>query len=156
LAASQEAAPELRKRARSTIWPGATAQKLSLTGWARGRGGRVGSCSTFVGGGLDLEWLEKLTSRLPVDDHADALGWLEARLNLKSLVGQVDQSTERIAELVKAVKAYSYMDQSPMQEVDVHAGLESTLTMLGHKLKNVTWCGPSIARCRGSWLMGAN
>jgi signal transduction histidine kinase len=30
------------------------------------------------------------------------------------------------------------MDQSPMQEVDVHEGLESTLTMLGHKLKNVT------------------
>lgn len=94
--------------------------------------------STFGGASLDLEWLEKLTTKLPVDSHAHALGWLEARLNLKSLVGQVEQSTERIAELVKAVKAYSYMDQSPMQEVDVHAGLESTLTMLGHKLKNVT------------------
>jgi len=94
--------------------------------------------STFVGSGLDLEWLEKFTSKLPAENHADALGWLEARLNLKSLVGQVDQSTERIAELVKAVKAYSYMDQSPMQEVDVHGGLESTLTMLGHKLRNVT------------------
>jgi len=94
--------------------------------------------STFVGSGLDLEWLEKFTSKFPAENHADALGWLEARLNLKSLVGQVDQSTERIAELVKAVKAYSYMDQSPMQEVDVHGGLESTLTMLGHKLRNVT------------------
>jgi len=30
------------------------------------------------------------------------------------------------------------MDQSPMQEVDIHEGIESTLTMLGHKLKNVT------------------
>jgi signal transduction histidine kinase len=59
-------------------------------------------------------------------------------LNLKSLVGQVEQSTARIAELVKAVKSYSYMDQSPMQEVDIHEGIESTLTMLGHKLKNVT------------------
>ena len=66
------------------------------------------------------------------------LGWLEARLNLKSLVGQVEQSTGRIAELVKAVKSYSYMDQSPMQEMDIHEGIESTLTMLGHKLKNVT------------------
>jgi signal transduction histidine kinase len=59
-------------------------------------------------------------------------------LNLKSLVSQVDQSTARIAELVKAVKSYSYMDQSPMQEVDIHEGIESTLIMLGHKLKNVT------------------
>jgi signal transduction histidine kinase len=112
----------------------------SIAGWLGERGVAAAweVASTFVSSGLDLEWLEKLTGKLPAGSQADALGWLEARLNLKSLVGQVDQSTERIAELVKAVKAYSYMDQSPMQEVDVHGGLESTLTMLGHKLKNVT------------------
>ncbi len=49
-------------------------------------------------------------------------GW-KLRLNLKSLVSQVDQSTSRIAELVKAVKSYSYMDQSPMQEIDIHEGI---------------------------------
>ena len=70
--------------------------------------------------------------------RAEALGWLEARLNLKFCSAQIEQSTGRIAELVKAVKSYSYMDQSPMQEVDIHEGIESTLTMLGHKLKNVT------------------
>lgn len=93
---------------------------------------------TFVNAGLDAGWLEKLTEKIPPTSHADALGWLEARLNLKSLVSDVEQSTGRIAELVKAVKSYSYMDQSPMQEVDIHEGIESTLTMLGHKLKNVT------------------
>ncbi|MBI3852266.1 MAG: cyclic nucleotide-binding domain-containing protein [Verrucomicrobia bacterium] len=93
---------------------------------------------TFVSAGLDSVWLEELTSKLPAASRADALGWLGARINLKSLLGQVEQSTGRIAELVKAVKSYSYMDQSPMQEVDIHEGLDSTLTMLGHKLKNVT------------------
>jgi signal transduction histidine kinase len=93
---------------------------------------------TFVNAGVDIAWLEKCASLLPTASHADALGWLEARLNLKSLLSQVEQSTGRIAELVKAVKSYSYMDQSPMQEVDIHDGIESTLTMLGHKLKNVT------------------
>ena len=93
---------------------------------------------TFVNVGLDVAWLDELTARLPPASHADALGWLEARLSLKSLVGEVEQSTGRIAELVKAVKSYSYMDQSPMQEVDIHEGIESTLTMLGYKLKNVT------------------
>src|SRR5438445_1739918 len=93
---------------------------------------------TFVHAGLDVAWLAELTGKLPPASHADALGWLEARLSLKSLVGEVEQSTGRIAELVKAVKSYSYMDQSPMQEVDIHEGIESTLTMLGHKLKNVT------------------
>ncbi len=93
---------------------------------------------TFVGAGLDQDWLAALTAKLPPASHAVALGWVEARLNLKSLVSQVEQSTGRIAELVKAVKSYSYMDQSPMQVVDIHEGLESTLTMLGYKLKNVT------------------
>ena len=88
--------------------------------------------------GLDTAWLAKATETLPSASHADALQWLEARLNLKSLVGQIEQSTGRIGELVKAVKSYSYMDQSPIQEIDVHEGIESTLTMLGHKLKNVT------------------
>lgn len=93
---------------------------------------------TFVNVGLDSAWLGKLTDRIPPAGYADALCWLEARLRLQSLVSEVEQSTGRIAELVKAVKSYSYMDQSPMQEVDIHEGIENTLTMLGHKLKNVT------------------
>jgi signal transduction histidine kinase len=93
---------------------------------------------TFVSANVDAAWLEELTDKLPATSHPDVLGWLESRLNLKSLLSQVEQSTGRIAELVKAVKSYSYMDQSPMQEIDVHDGIESTLTMLGHKLKSVT------------------
>jgi len=93
---------------------------------------------TFVGAGLDEVWLEEFAAKLPPASHADALGWLGARLNLKTLLGQVEQSTGRIAELVNAIRSYSYMDQSPMQEIDIHEGIESTLTMLGHKLKNVT------------------
>ncbi len=92
----------------------------------------------FVTAGLDTTWLTALTGKLAPASHATALNWLEARLNVKLLLKLVDQSTQRVAELVKAVKAYTYMDQSPLQEVDVHEGLESTLTMLGHKLKNVT------------------
>ncbi len=93
---------------------------------------------TFVSVGVDNAWLDELVRPLPEESHVAALGWLEARLNLKLLLSQVEQSTGRITELVKAVKSYTYMDQSPMQEVDVHEGIESTLTMLGHKLKNVT------------------
>jgi signal transduction histidine kinase len=93
---------------------------------------------TFVNAGLDSAWLENFAAKLPPASHADALGWLEARLNLKSLLLQVEQSTGRISELVKAIRSYSYMDQSPMQEIDIHEGIESTLTMLGHKLKNIT------------------
>ncbi len=92
----------------------------------------------FVNADVNIAWLEEFVSKLPPANHADVLNWLEARLSLKSLISQVEQSAGRISELVKAVKSYSYMDQSPMQEVDIHDGLESTLTMLGHKLKSVT------------------
>jgi signal transduction histidine kinase len=93
---------------------------------------------TFVSADVDISWLEELVGPLPAESHADALGWLASRLNLKLLLSQVEQSTGRISELVKAMKSYSYMGQSSLQEVDVHEGIESTLLMLGHKLKNVT------------------
>lgn len=93
---------------------------------------------TFVSADVDTAWLEEVAAKLPAASHPDAMAWLEARLNLTLLLTQIEQSTGRIAELVKAVKSYSFMDQSPMQEVDIHEGIESTLTMLGHKLKNVT------------------
>ena len=46
-------------------------------------------------------------------------------------------STTRISELVDAVKSYSYMDEAPLQEIDVHEGLESTLKIMEHELSDV-------------------
>jgi signal transduction histidine kinase len=92
----------------------------------------------FVNAGLGSAELVALACKLPADSLAPAFGWLEASLSLDSLLNEIDGSTGRISELVKAVKAYSYMNRSPMQEVDVHEGIENTLTILGHKLKKVT------------------
>jgi signal transduction histidine kinase len=50
-------------------------------------------------------------------------------------VDDVSKSSERISEIVKAVKSYSYLDQAPIQEIDVHEGLENTLVIMRHKLK---------------------
>jgi signal transduction histidine kinase len=93
---------------------------------------------TFVNADLDIPWLEELARKLPAEALAEALTLLESRLSLVLLLRQIEQSTGRIVGLVKAVKSYTYMDQSPVQMVDVRAGVESTLTVLGHKLKNVT------------------
>jgi signal transduction histidine kinase len=93
--------------------------------------------STFVNAGLSADWLAAITGKLAPNSRVAALNWLDARLNLHSLLKLVDQSTGRIADLVKAIKSYTHMDESPMQEVDVHEGIESTLTMLGYKLMNV-------------------
>jgi signal transduction histidine kinase len=67
----------------------------------------------------------------------ETLGWLEATLRVRQLLHAVEGSTGRISTLVKAVKSYTYMDQAARKEVDLHEGLESTLTLLGHKLRGV-------------------
>ncbi|HKH87069.1 MAG TPA: ATP-binding protein [Nitrososphaera sp.] len=65
----------------------------------------------------------------------DILSWLNATTRVDRLLYEIKSSTTRISELISAVKSYSYMDQAPLQDVDIHNGLESTLTMLQHKLK---------------------
>ena len=56
-------------------------------------------------------------------------------LEMGCLAEELDHSTERISELIKAIKEYSYMDQAPLQEVDIKKSLETTLTIMNHKLK---------------------
>jgi len=93
---------------------------------------------TFVSAGLDPAALGEIVDRFPEALQCDVLNWFEARLGIRFFVSQVEQSTGRIVELVKAIKSYTYMDQAPVQEVDIHEGIENTLTMLGYKLRNVT------------------
>ena len=50
----------------------------------------------------------------------------------------VARSTHRISELVGAVKTYTFMDRATEQEVDVHDGIENTLVILAHRLKDAT------------------
>ncbi len=70
----------------------------------------------------------------------DILSWLNTTTRIDRLLYEIKSSTIRISDLVSAVKSYSYMDQAPLQDVDIHTGLESTLTMLQHKIKeaNIT------------------
>jgi len=90
----------------------------------------------LVGAGIDIDSLDSITEYIPSTALSDVITWLEAMLAEVGLLNEVEQSTARISGLVKAVKEYSYMDSAPMQEVDIHEGLESTLTILGHKLKH--------------------
>ncbi len=109
----------------------------ALTDWLEEQGITNGwqLAPTLVSVGVD-ERLHSLAAQIPPEALASALTWLEASLTVTGLVNEVEQTTARISALVKAVKAYSYMDQAPLQEVDLHEGLENTLTILNHKLKH--------------------
>ena len=91
---------------------------------------------TLVSAGLDEEWLDELTQHVSNEDSIPGvLSWLVAEVNGDELLREIEDGSVRISELVKAIKSYSHMDKAPLQEVDVREGIESTLTMLGHKLK---------------------
>jgi signal transduction histidine kinase len=56
-------------------------------------------------------------------------------LEMERIADELEHSSARISDLIKAIKEYSYMDQGAMQEVDIERGLETTLTIMNHKLK---------------------
>lgn len=90
---------------------------------------------TLVGAGLDTPWLDGLAQRVPEEALGKVLGWLASQLAGEELLGEIEESSGRVSELVKAIKTYTHMDKAASKEVDVSSGLDSTLVMLGHKLK---------------------
>jgi signal transduction histidine kinase len=67
---------------------------------------------------------------------------LATLLEMDRIAEELDHSSARISDLIKAIKEYSYMDQAPVQEVDIEHSLETTLTIMHHKLKR----GITVAR----------
>jgi len=81
------------------------------------------------------EVLESLFANLDGDTARAALVRIAASAEVASLLHEIESSTSRISDLVGAIKEYTYMDQAPVQNVDIVKSLETTLTILNHKLK---------------------
>lgn len=92
---------------------------------------------TLAAAGLDTERLERLADELEGKTLAGGLGWLGATLEVANLADEVGQSAARISELVAAIKAHTYMDRGTYAPTDVREGLDSTLTILGHRLGGI-------------------
>jgi signal transduction histidine kinase len=86
---------------------------------------------------VDQDWLDRVAHHAGKATPA-ALHWVAATLTIGRVSKELCQSTDRISALVSAVKTYAYMDRGELVEVDLHDGLETTLTVLGHKLKHTT------------------
>ena len=85
--------------------------------------------------GIKPAVLESLFENLDPDTARAALVRIAASVEIASLLKEIESSTSRISDLVRAIKEYTFMDQSPVQNVDVVKSLETTLTILNHKLK---------------------
>jgi signal transduction histidine kinase len=91
--------------------------------------------TTLTAAGIDTDWLDTSAHSLDTSELGPGLSWIGATLAARSLLDQVEDAVGRIAQLVAAVKEYSYMDRAPEQEVDVHQGIDKTLLVLGHKIR---------------------
>jgi signal transduction histidine kinase len=85
--------------------------------------------------GVDREWVRQVAGLAGKASDA-AFAWVAASLTAKGLVDELRESTERMSGLVGAVKTYAYMDRGDTVEVDLHEGIETTLAVMGHKLKH--------------------
>jgi signal transduction histidine kinase len=96
---------------------------------------------TLVAAGAAPEALDRATGPLPPAAVGDYVSWLEAVVGSRQLTTDIRNASARISELIGSIKVYSHMDRAASKEpIDVREGLDSTLVMLGHKLKraNVT------------------
>ena len=91
--------------------------------------------SNLVEAGIDVTGLERISAGLESSAVADVLARVNAQLTAAKLASEIKTATGRISELVAAIKEYSYMDQTSVQQIDVHKSLESTLLILKFKLK---------------------
>jgi signal transduction histidine kinase len=89
----------------------------------------------FAAAGAGVDVLERAAAQLSPDQLAPGLEWVASSLTVAALLGEIREATHRVSELVGAVRSYSQLDRALVQRTDVTEGLESTLVMLGHKLR---------------------
>jgi signal transduction histidine kinase len=89
----------------------------------------------LVAAGVGTGWLDQVAATVPAAVLPHAVAVAAITCEAESLLEEIGEASGRISALIGAAKQYSQMDRSPLQQVDVHDGLESTLTMLKHKLE---------------------
>jgi signal transduction histidine kinase len=96
----------------------------------------------LVSSGWERDELERLAERFSPTQLPVVVRWLGASSSVYGLLEEVGQSAGAMSEIVNAVKTYSYLDQAPIQDVDVVEGLENTLVLLRPRIT----AGVSITR----------
>jgi signal transduction histidine kinase len=133
----------------------------AMSGWLQSAGVEnaftIGPALVEIG--FNLRELSCAKDAFGQGEFSDALNWLGALISSVSLVCTIEESITRISDLVMAVKKFAYDEKTPSRKIDVHDSLQSTLTILGHKLRikgihveKEFGAEPSIIHTRGSSL----
>jgi signal transduction histidine kinase len=140
------ALPALRRdlsvRAEQAIWldPIARADRVEqFEAWLRQSGidEPWQSAPELVDTGWDVDDLRKRVETVSQPDLALVVEWLSAGQTTHRLLHELTVSARAISEIVAAVKAYTRLDQAPIADVDLHEGIDQSLTILRAKLRGV-------------------
>ena len=120
----------------------------ALSGWLSRHGVERGwmIAPPLAAAGVDLAWCQRAATALEGTALEPGLEWVASTFSVATLLSEVKQSTRRVSELVAAIKSHSQMDRASLQHIDVTEGLESSLVMLGHKLRD----GVTVVRDYGA------
>ena len=91
--------------------------------------------SELVDIGLERGELSDLAEHINSEQMEIILRWIINRFSVQALVIEIEQGAERISAIVGALKSYSYLDQAPVQSVDIHKGIDDTLIILQSKIR---------------------
>lgn len=90
---------------------------------------------SLVNMSFDTDRLNMLAECFDGNQLEFVLNWAIGRYTLASVLREIAEGSGRVAEIVRALKTFTYLDQAPIQNVDIHEGLDNTLIMLRNKLK---------------------
>ncbi|SAK90611.1 two-component sensor kinase [Caballeronia calidae] len=85
--------------------------------------------------GIAADDLAPYADELSAGQLDAAIGWIARVLDLRTVMDDAMQGAQRISGIVAAMKSYSFMDQGPQQEVDLHDGIDDTLMVMTHETK---------------------
>jgi len=123
-------------------------QEEALSSWlaAHGVGREWVIAPPLAAVGVGVSWCERVALVLDGPALEAGLEWVSSTLSSAALLSEIKEATRRISGLVAAVESYSQVDRASTQLIDVTEGIESTLVMLGHKIRG----GVTVARDYGA------
>jgi signal transduction histidine kinase len=107
-----------------------------LADWLRERDLPDELAGDLIDAGIRIADLEPLVKTLPPEQSQRGLRMLVYDHQILCLTREIEEASRRISDLVQAVKSYSYMDKTPISDVDVEKGIDVTLRMFQHQLKH--------------------
>jgi signal transduction histidine kinase len=91
----------------------------------------------LVTSGADVALLDQIGDEFDGEVVEDAARFIVASGGIRDLVTEIGEGARRLSDIVRALKRHAFLDQAPIQDVDVVEGIEDTLVLLAHKVRHV-------------------